>query len=133
MAATPRCLGLDEEPFFRTWHRDANHEHAKYLSDTAHSLDLIPFVANRKMFMSLQPGQQKAIREAAAIAVAQEWKMVDAQEAGALMKLKEKGVQFDPLSPETRAALRRATSVVVESARKRFGDDLIDSILPASQ
>lgn len=67
------------------------YEHVKYLSDTAHNLDLIPFVANRKMFMSLQPQQQKAIREAAAIAVTQQWKMVDAEEAAALVKLKEGG------------------------------------------
>jgi TRAP-type transport system periplasmic protein len=105
----------------------------KYLSDTAHNLDLIPFVANRKMFMSLPLPQQKAIREAAAIAVAQQWKMVDAEEADALVKLREKGLQFDPLPPETRAALRRATSVVVENARKRFGDKLVDSILAVSR
>jgi TRAP-type transport system periplasmic protein len=105
------------------------YEYGKYLSDTSHILDLIPFVANRKAFMSLQPGQQKAVREAAAIAVAQQWKMMAAEDADALVKLKEKGVQFDPLQPETRAALRRATHVVVEDARKRIGDEIIDSIL----
>lgn len=103
----------------------------KYLSDSAHLLDLISFVVNRKAFMSLQPAQQKALREAAAIAVAQQWKMVDAEEAEALVKLKEKGVQFDPLSPETRAALRRATSAVVEDARKRMGDEIIHNVLAA--
>jgi TRAP-type transport system periplasmic protein len=105
----------------------------KYLSDSAHLLDLIAFVVNRNAFMSLQPGQQKAIREAAAIAVSQQWKMVDADDAEALVKLKEKGVQFDPLPPETRAALRRATAVVVEDTRKRVGDELIDRILAATR
>jgi TRAP-type transport system periplasmic protein len=104
----------------------------KYLSDSAHLLDLIAFVVNRKAFMSLQPEQQKAIREAAAVAVAQQWKMVDADDAEALMKLKEKGVQFDPLPPGTRAALRRATAVVVDGARKQVGDEIIDNILAAS-
>jgi TRAP-type transport system periplasmic protein len=105
------------------------YEYGKYLSDTAHILDLIPFVASSKTFMSLQAEQQKAIREAAAIAVAQQWKMMAAEDADALVKLKDKGVQFDPLPPETRAALRRATHVVVEDARKRVGGELIDSIL----
>jgi tripartite ATP-independent transporter DctP family solute receptor len=104
----------------------------KYLSDSAHLLDLIALVVNRNTLMSLQPGQQKAIREAAAIAVAQQWKMVEAGEAEALVKLREKGVQFDPLPPETRAALRRATAVVVEDTRKRIGDELMDSILAAT-
>jgi tripartite ATP-independent transporter DctP family solute receptor len=104
----------------------------KYLSDSAHLLDLIAFVVNRKAFMSLQGAQQKAIREAAAIAVAQQWKTVDAEDADALMKLKKKGVQFDPLPPETRAALRHATAVVVEDARKRVGDEIINNILAAS-
>jgi tripartite ATP-independent transporter DctP family solute receptor len=105
------------------------YEYQKYLSDSAHVLDLIPFVVNRKTFVSLRPEQQKAIREAAAIARAQQWKMAAAEEAGALVKLKEKGMQFDPLLPETREALRKATEVVVDDARKRVGGQLVDSIL----
>jgi tripartite ATP-independent transporter DctP family solute receptor len=109
------------------------YEYGKYLSDTAHILDLIAFVADSKAFTSLQAGQQKAIREAAAIAVAQQWKMMAAEDADALVKLKEKGVQFDPLPSKTRAALRRTTAVVVEDARKRFGGELVDSILAAGK
>jgi TRAP-type transport system periplasmic protein len=109
------------------------YKYVKYLSDSAHVLDLIAFVVNRKAFMSLQPEQQKALREAAAIAIPQQWKMVDAGEAEALAKLKELGMQFDPLPPETRAAMRRATAVVAEDARKRIGNQLIDSMLAASK
>jgi tripartite ATP-independent transporter DctP family solute receptor len=110
------------------------YEHQKYLSDTAHVLDLIAVVANRKMFMSLQPRDQKAIREAAAIASAQQWKMAAAEDAAALAKLQaEKGMQFDPLPPETRAALRRATSAVIDDAKKRVGDELVDGILAAAK
>ena len=78
------------------------------------------------------PRQQKAIREAAATAIAQQWKMAAAQDAGALVKLKEKGLQFDPLPRETRAALHRATAVVVVDARKRFGNEVVDSILASA-
>jgi tripartite ATP-independent transporter DctP family solute receptor len=108
------------------------YEHQKYISDSAHVLDLIVVIANRNMFMSLQPREQKAIREAAAIACAREWKMVAAEDAAALVKLQEKGLQFDPLMPGARAALKQATAVVVEDARKRFGDDLVNSILASA-
>jgi TRAP-type transport system periplasmic protein len=108
------------------------YEHQKYVSDSAHVLDLIAVVANRQAFMRLEPGEQKALRDAAAIACAQEWKMAAADDAGALAKLRELGLQFDPLPPDTRAALRKATAVVVEDARKRYGDDLVNSILEAA-
>jgi hypothetical protein len=39
------------------------------------------------------------IREAAAIACGQEWKMAADREASSLATLIEKGVQFDPLPP----------------------------------
>jgi tripartite ATP-independent transporter DctP family solute receptor len=106
-------------------------ETQKYLSDSGHVLDLIIFIANKEAFMELTPRQQKAIREAAAIAVAQQRKMATAAEADALAKLKEMGMQFDPLPPETRVALRRATAGVIDDARKRLGAELVDKILVA--
>jgi TRAP-type transport system periplasmic protein len=108
------------------------YEYQKYLSDSAHVLDLIPFVVNRKTFMSLRAKEQKAIRDAAEIARVQQWKMAAAEEAGALVKLKEKGMQFDPLPSETRTALRQATAVVVDDARKHLGGKLVDSILASA-
>jgi TRAP-type transport system periplasmic protein len=101
----------------------------RYLSDSAHVLDLIVFLAGKKAFMSLQPKEQSAIREAADIACARQWEMAAAKEAGALAILKEKGVQFDPLPPETREALRQATAVVIEDAKRRLGEKLIDTVL----
>jgi TRAP-type transport system periplasmic protein len=105
----------------------------RYLTDTAHVFELIVFFANSKTFLSLQPKEQKAVRDAAAIARARQWEMAAAKEAGSLAVLKEKGVQFDPLPPETRTALRQATAVVIEDARKRFGTKLVDSVLAASK
>jgi TRAP-type transport system periplasmic protein len=101
----------------------------KYVSDSAHVLDLIVFLASRKAFMSLQHKEQKAIREAAEIACARQWEMAAAKETGALAILREKGVQFDPLPPETRVALRRATAVVIEDAKNRLGEKLVDGVL----
>jgi TRAP-type transport system periplasmic protein len=120
-----------ENPYSTIWDYKY-YEHQKYLSDSAHVLDLIAVVVNRKAFMSLQPGEQNAIREAGAIACAQQWKMAAEQDAGAFVKIREQGLQFDPLPPETRSALRQATAVVVEDARKRFGNEYVDSILAAA-
>jgi TRAP-type transport system periplasmic protein len=114
-------------------HDNGFFETQKYLSDSSHVLDLIIFIANKQAFMDLTPQQQKAIRQAAAIAVAQQRKMATAAEAAALVKLKEKGMQFDPLPPETRVALRRATAGVIVDARKRFGAELVDKILVAGK
>jgi TRAP-type transport system periplasmic protein len=112
-------------------HQNHFYENLTYLSDTSHFMDLIPIVVSSEMFVGLQPPQQKAIREAAAIAVAQQWKMAAADEASSLAKLKELGLKFEPVSPATRAALRKATAVVVDDARKRFGDEVLDGILAA--
>jgi TRAP-type C4-dicarboxylate transport system substrate-binding protein len=66
-----------ENPYSTIWDYKY-YEHQKYLSDSAHVLDLIAVVVNRKAFMSLQPREQNAIREAGAIACAQQWKMAAA-------------------------------------------------------
>jgi TRAP-type transport system periplasmic protein len=114
-------------------HDNGFFETQKYLSDTGHVLDVIIFIANKQEFMALTPRHQKAIREAAAIAVARQRKMATGAEAAALAKLKEKGKQFDPLPPETRVALRRATAGVIDGARKQLGAELVDKVLMAGK
>jgi TRAP-type C4-dicarboxylate transport system substrate-binding protein len=81
--------------------------------------------------MRLTPEQQKTIRDAARLATAQQRKMADAGEAAALADLKAKGLQFDPVPPETRVALRKATADVVNSMKSRVGADLVDNVFAA--
>jgi TRAP-type transport system periplasmic protein len=109
------------------------YEYDKYLSDSAHTYDLLLFVVSRDVFMSLQPKEQKAIRDAAAIACPQQWKMQAEREAAALAHIKEKGMQFDSLPPATRVALRQATAGVITDARKRLGDKLVESVLAGAR
>jgi len=118
-----------EENPYSVIHANKYFEVQKYLTNTGHFLDLIVFIANKKTFMSLEPQQQKAVREAAAIAAAQQRKMAAAGEAAALAGLKANGMQFDPLPPETRAALRRATAGVIDDVRKRVGAELLDKVI----
>jgi len=108
-------------------------ENQRYLSDSGHFLDLIVFVANKKAFGNLELKQQKAIREAAAIAAAQQRKMATAAELAALAGLKDKGMQFDSLPAGTRAALRQATAGVIDDVRKRVGTELVDQVLAAAK
>jgi TRAP-type transport system periplasmic protein len=109
------------------------YESQKYLSDTRHILDFHVLVANKRAFMSLDPMQQKAVREAAAIAAAQELKIVNEIEGTAFARLQEVGMQFDPLPAETRVALRRATASVVEDVKKWVGPDVVNKVLAANR
>jgi TRAP-type transport system periplasmic protein len=110
-------------------HANKYFESQKYLSDTGHILDLIVLIANKKTFMSLAPEQQRAIRDAARIASFQQRKMAAEGEAAALAELKAAGMQFDPLPRATRAALREATTGVIDSVRKRVDAELVDKVL----
>jgi TRAP-type transport system periplasmic protein len=120
-----------EEQDYSTTYANKYYESQKYLSDTGHFLDFHVLVANKRGLTSLNPIQQKIVREAAAIASAAQHKMSAEDQATALTHLLEKGVQFDPLPQETRAALRRATAGVVDDVKKWVGPDIVNEALAA--
>jgi tripartite ATP-independent transporter DctP family solute receptor len=122
-----------EEQDYSTTYNNKYYESQKYLSNTAHFLDFHVLVANKKAFAGLDPMQQKAVREAAAIAAVQQHKMMTEDEVTALARLQEKGVQFDPLPRETRAALRRATAPVIDDVAKWVGADIVKNVLAANR
>jgi TRAP-type transport system periplasmic protein len=109
------------------------YESQKYISDTRHFLDFHFLVANKRTFTSLDPRQQKVVREAAATAAIQQRKISTEVETTALARLKDAGVQFDPLPAETRVALRRATAGVVDDVRKWVGADVVNKVLAANR
>ncbi|MGH6816405.1 MAG: TRAP transporter substrate-binding protein [Hyphomicrobiaceae bacterium] len=104
----------------------------KYLSNSGHFFDFIILMANKKALQSLTPDRQKAIREAAQAAVAQQRKMAAEADTAALAELKAKGMQYDALPPETVAALRKATAGVIGDVKKRVGDDVVDKVIAAT-
>jgi TRAP-type transport system periplasmic protein len=122
-----------EEQDYPTTYANKYYESQKYLSDTGHFLDFHVLVANKRAFTSLATGQQKAVREAAATAAIQQRKMSAEAATSALVRLREKGVQFDPLPAETRMALRRATASVVDDVRKWVGADVVNKVLDANR
>jgi TRAP-type transport system periplasmic protein len=122
-----------EEQDYDTTYSMKFYESQKYLSDTRHFLDFHVLVANKRAFASLDPKQQKVVREAATIAAVQQRKILTEIEATALSRLQEAGVQFDPLPAETRVALRRATAGVVDNVKKWVGADIVDKVLAAKR
>jgi TRAP-type transport system periplasmic protein len=108
-------------------------ESQRYLSDTAHFLDFYVLIANKTAFASLNPKQQNAIREAAAIMSTRQRQISTDAQAAALARLQDAGMQLDRLSAETRAALRRATAGVVDDMRKGLGADVVNKVLSAKR
>jgi tripartite ATP-independent transporter DctP family solute receptor len=104
----------------------------KYLSDTGHFFDFIILIANKQKFDALSADGQKAVMEASKQTVDKQRKMAEEAEAAAFAELKEKGMQFDPLPPETRAELLKASAGVIEDVKSRVGADLVDQMLAAA-
>lgn len=105
----------------------------KYLSDTGHFFDFIVVVANKKKFDALTPEHQKAIRDAMRNAVASQRAKAAEADLAALEELKKKGMQFDPVSPQFRAEMQKATAGIVDGLKKKIGSDLIDSVVSAAK
>jgi TRAP-type transport system periplasmic protein len=122
-----------EEQDYLTILNNKFYENLKYLSDTRHFLDYHVLIANKSAFASLDPMQQMAVREAIKIAAVEQRKMATEQEATALARLQEVGMQFDPLPRETRVALRRATVSVVDDVKKWVGADVVNKFLAANR
>jgi tripartite ATP-independent transporter DctP family solute receptor len=109
------------------------YEVQKYISDTGHAFELILFIASKKAFAGLPPEQQKAVRDAARIATAQQWKMAAAMDEAAFAALKTNGMQFDPIPATTHVAFKKAMSGVIDGARQRMGAALVDQVVAAGR
>ena len=101
----------------------------KYISNTNHFFDFIVLVANKRQFEALKPEQKEAVKQAMKTAVESQRKMAAEEDRAALQDLKAKGMQFDEISPETAAALRKATAGVVDEVKKRAGAELVDRVV----
>ncbi len=100
----------------------------KYLSNTAHFFDFIAIVANRKQLEAMKPEHQKAVRGAMAAAVTYQRKIAAEADHKALEELKKK-MQYDEVSPQARAEMRKASAGVVDQVKKRIGAELVDRVL----
>jgi TRAP-type transport system periplasmic protein len=109
------------------------YDHMKYLSDTGHMLDFVILIANKKAFMRLTPDQRNVLRTAAREAAAWQRKVAEEDEAKAFEELKAKGLQFDPISPEARVALRKATAGVIDRMKRMTGAELVNKVVSEAE
>ncbi|HMN64699.1 MAG TPA: TRAP transporter substrate-binding protein [Burkholderiaceae bacterium] len=124
-------LDAEENPYAVI--RDRNFDQVqKYISDTGHFFDFIVLVANKRKFDALKPELQKVVREAAAQAVAAQRKQAAQEDLAALEDLRKRGMQFDPVSPAFRDEMRKATAGIVDSVRKKAGNELVDAALASA-
>lgn len=100
-----------------------------YLSDSGHFYDYIVVVANRDKFNDLSQQQQQAVEAAMDKAVAWQRDKAAEEAEAARQTLIERGMQFTPISDETRAELRQASQGVVDDLRDKVGADLVDQVL----
>jgi tripartite ATP-independent transporter DctP family solute receptor len=101
----------------------------KHLTNTNHFFDFIVLVANKRQFEALKPDQKEAVKQAVKTAVEAQRKMAAEEDRAALEDLKAKGMQFESISPETAAELRKATAGVVDEVKKRAGADLVERVI----
>ncbi|MDI5987561.1 TRAP transporter substrate-binding protein [Halomonas sp. M4R5S39] len=100
-----------------------------HLSDSGHFYDFIVVAANRDAFNRLSDDEQQAVREAMAEAVAWQRQTAAEEDEAARQELIERGMQFTPISDETRAALREASQDVVDDLRDKIGAEIVDRVL----
>jgi tripartite ATP-independent transporter DctP family solute receptor len=99
------------------------YEVQKYLTMWHYSFDPLILCINKKLFDSLSPADQKAIRAAAKEAVAYE-RAVSAEEEKALPEeLKKKGMQVNVLTPAQIAVFREKIHTVYNMVQEYVGAD----------
>jgi tripartite ATP-independent transporter DctP family solute receptor len=101
----------------------------KYVTNTGHFFDFAPIVANKKQFDALKPEMKTALVESIKVAVKAQREMAAEADRAALADLKAKGMQFDEVSPEFAADLRKATAGIVDDVKKRAGAELVDRVV----
>ena len=101
----------------------------KYLSATGHFYDMINVVANKRAFEKLSPEHQTIVRESMDAAL--KWQRAEAErlDLGWRDKLVEAGMEFNEVTPEARAEMRKATASIAEDLKKRVDPALVDQVL----
>lgn len=125
-------LDAQENPYNIIASRRFN-EVQKHLSDSGHFYDFINVAANKRRYERLSEAHRKIVDEAMAEAMVWQRKQAAAEEAEWREKLITAGMTFTPITPETRAALREATSNIVVDLKKRVDPAVIDLVLQEVQ
>ncbi|WP_432696573.1 TRAP transporter substrate-binding protein [Marinobacterium sp. YM272] len=109
-------------------HTKRFNEVQKYLSDSKHFYDFIVILANKDSFDSLNAEKQEAVRAALAKAVSWQREQAATEDEQAREALIDAGMEFTPISAETRAELRKRSASIKESLREKLGAEIIDQV-----
>lgn len=110
---------------------DANKyfEVTKYLSLTNHTYSVIELLISKRTFDKLPADLQKAVRDAAATATAEQRKAAAANSKELLATLQTKGMKVNPIGDP--AAFRSSVKGVYDKFRPSIGPELMDAALAA--
>ena len=110
---------------------DANKyfEVTKYLSLTNHTYSVIELLISKRTFDKLPADLQKAVRDAAATATAEQRKAAAANSKELLATLQTKGMKVNPIGDP--AAFRGSVKGVYDKFRPSIGPELMDAALAA--
>lgn len=110
---------------------DANKyfEVTKYLSITNHTYSVIHLLMSKRTFDKLSPGLQKAVREAAVTATAEQRKASAANARELLTVLQGKGMKVNSIADP--AAFRASVKGIYDKYRASVGPELMDEVLAA--
>lgn len=100
----------------------------KYLSNSGHFYDWAAYMVNKSAFDKLSENQQKAVRDAAEKAVAEQRAISLRENQVARDQLIKKGMQYHELSTADLATFREATHSVYVEMRKTLGDEAMDLV-----
>lgn len=125
-------LDAQENPYNIIASRRFN-EVQKHLSDSGHFYDFINVAANKRRYERLSAEHRKIVDTAMTEALQWQRKQAASEEAEWREKLIASGMTFTPITPETRDALRKATSNIVEDLKKRVDPAVIDLVLKETQ
>lgn len=109
------------------------YEVQEHLSDSGHFYDFINAAANRESFEELSAEHQQIVREAMQEAMLWQREEAAARDEADRQALIDAGMTFTPISPETRAELREATSAVVDTLKERVDPEVVDLVLEQAE
>lgn len=105
----------------------------EHLSDSGHFYDYITTVVNEDRFDSLSDEHQDVLREAMREAML--WQRDEAARRAEAQReeLIDRGMTFTPISAETRADLREATSGVVDGLKERIDREVVELVIEKAE
>jgi tripartite ATP-independent transporter DctP family solute receptor len=104
------------------------YEVQKYLTLTKHAYSPTLVLFSKKIWDTLSPQEQTALRDCAAVGRAEQRKVNREKEAQSVANLKAKGMQVNEVSPAEMQRIRDKAKVVYDRHGKEIGDEALNLV-----